>query len=285
MLKTSLPVLCLLIAVLALPATLTGIFSSSGPGPTEILSVRGTTVTLHGYGLYKHMSRDVAVQGIAQDWISLAVIPVLLVAAFKARKGSLKAALIRNGTLLYFFLTYLFYLVMAMYNEMFLLYIALLGSSFFALVIAMHEKTPESIKASFSPCFNCTIPAILLIVNAILICLLWLSIIIPPLIQGQYPQGLDHYTTMIVQGLDLSLFLPAGVISGVLIARKHPLGYLLAPTYLVFLTILMSALLAKLAGMAMTGTSIIPSIFIIPVILTATTVTTWYSLHSVRTEK
>ena len=106
-----------------------------------------------------------------------------------------------------------------------------------------------------------------LIFNSILVGSLWLSIIIPPLFDGSlYPEGLDHYTTLIVQGFDLGLFLPTGFISGYLVLKKNAFGYLFASVYIIFLGFLMTALSSKLLFMAKAGASIIPAIFSMPTI-------------------
>ena len=105
-----------------------------------------------------------------------------------------------------------------------------------------------------------------LIFNAVCIALLWLTIVIPPLINGSIiPPQVEHYTTLIVQGLDLAILLPAAFISGLLLIRKKASGYLFATIYFVFLSFLMTALTAKLIAMGMLGYNVIPAIFIIPV--------------------
>lgn len=48
--------------------------------------------------------------------------------------------------------------------------------------------------------------------------------------------------------------------------RQREMGYLMATEALVFLTLLMTALLAKLVAMALAGVSVVPAIFIIPLI-------------------
>jgi hypothetical protein len=105
-----------------------------------------------------------------------------------------------------------------------------------------------------------------LIFNALAIGGMWLQVVVPPLINDVLPIDLDHYTTLIVQGLDLALFLPISFISGVFMVKKLPLGYLLGPVYFVFLTLLMTALTGKIIGMALVGVNVIPVIFIIPTI-------------------
>ena len=83
-----------------------------------------------------------------------------------------------------------------------------------------------------------------LLVNGVLITLLWLQVIVSPLLAGRlYPAGLAHLTTMIVQGFDLALLLPASFVAGVAYLRRRPPGGLLAPVYAVFLVLQMLALL------------------------------------------
>ena len=126
------------IAVLAGCATSAGIFSSEGPGEFNYKSIRGKEVTIYGEGIYRHMSAEVAIQRIAQDDVTLCIgIPLLLISLYFSLKGSLRWLFVLSGTIAYFLVTYLFYLTMATYNEYFLAYAGLLGTSFFALALSM----------------------------------------------------------------------------------------------------------------------------------------------------
>jgi hypothetical protein len=104
-----------------------------------------------------------------------------------------------------------------------------------------------------------------LIFTSVTIGLLWLSIVIPPALDGSVPVETEHYTTLVVQALDLSILLPASFISGVLLIKRNPYGYKLASVYIIFLAILMTALTAKVIAMRSLGYNVIPVIFIIPV--------------------
>ena len=88
----------ILIAILivgSVVASATGIFYTAGDGPREIETVRETTVTIHGYGVYRHMSADVAVQGIGQDFVTLFLgVPALVIAYRTARRGGIKSRLL-----------------------------------------------------------------------------------------------------------------------------------------------------------------------------------------------
>ncbi len=264
--RKSITILSSIIILLAVVAASMGIFSTGGPGPYDIETVRGETVTVYGKGLYKHMSQDVAPQGIAQDYVTLLVaVPLLLLSLIWALKGSLKGQFLLAGTLGYFLVTYLFYLVMGMYNVLFLVYVILLGTSFFAfaqtllsfdltnLAERFHESTPVKWVGGF------------LIFNSLAIGVMWLQVIVPPLLDGSIiPGQVEHYTTLIVQGLDLGLLLPLSFVSGVLFIKKKPFGYLLTPVYFIFLSILMTALTAKVVAMGVLGQNVMPAIVIIP---------------------
>lgn len=264
--KKSIIALICLIGIIAIVASSMGIFSSGGPGSFEYVSIRGETVTIYGEGLYRDMSAEVAPQGIAQDYITLFLsIPILFMALYSALKGSLKGRIVLAGTLGYFLVTYLFYLVMAMYNELFLGYVILLGTSFFAFSLVMLSFNLQQLPGRFHHSLPVKPTGGFLIFNSLAIGLLWMGVVVPPLLDGSIiPAEVEHYTTLIVQGLDLSILLPLAFVSGVLFIRKNPMGFLLAPVYFTFLSLMMLALTAKVIAMGMLGQNIIPVIFIIP---------------------
>lgn len=262
-------ILVICIAIISSIAASCGIFTKAGPGPYEYQSIRGVSVPIYGIGLYKDMSSDVAIQGIAQDYVTLFIgVPLLLVSLFFAVRGSVKARFLLAGIINYFLLTYLFYLEIAMYNAMFLAYVMLLGTSFFSLLLILFSFDIDSLSVIFRKETPVKITGGFLIFSSITIGLLWLSVVVPPLLNGTIiPAQVQHYTTLTVQGLDLGLFLPISFVSGFLLIKKDKFGYLAGTVTLVFLPLLMTALVAKLIGMASTGVSIVPAIFIIPGIL------------------
>lgn len=169
------------------------------------------------------------------------------------------------GTFVYFLVTFMFYTAMGMYNIMFLGYVALFGLSFFALFLSLFSFELSEIPTLFLPKAPANLVGIFLMVNAVLITLMWLGEVVPPLLDGSiYPAGLDHYTTLIVQGFDPGLLLPISFVVGLLLQRKKATGYLFGTTYILFLSLLMTALTAKIIAMGITGVNIIPAVIIIP---------------------
>lgn len=258
----------LIIALLSSIASVVGIFSVGGPGEFQYLSVRGEIVNIYGIGVYKHMSSDVAIQGIAQDYITLFIaIPLLLISLYFFNRNSFRARIILTGTIFYFLVTYLFYATMGAYNELFLIYLMILCLSFFSFIILLLGTSIEAVKKRFEKNQIIITSGYFLIINSLMVSSLWLGIIIPPLISGEiYPKELQHYTTLIVQGLDLGLLLPMGAVSGILAIKRNKYGYLFVPIYFIFLSILMLALISKIIFMAKEGVNVIPVIFIMPII-------------------
>ncbi|HLO89950.1 MAG: hypothetical protein ACM3ME_04635 [Chloroflexota bacterium] len=262
----TLQVLVIFIALFAGFAALMGLFYKDGSGSFEFTSLQGKKVLISGTGLYKNMSADVAIQGQAQDVITLMVaIPFVLLFALGNFKNQLRQSLILSGTLGYFLITYTFYLNMAAYNILFLVYAALMGLSFFSFYISVKEINKQQLYQKLHevrPAFSGWI----LMIIPVMIGLLWLNIVVPPLIDGSvYPDSLQHYTTLIVQGNDLGMALPISLIVGILYMKRKHEGLLYAPVYLIFLSFLMLALIAKIIGMSTTGVSVGPPLVIIPV--------------------
>lgn len=262
----SLRILIPIIVVLSAAAAGTGLFSTGGPGPWEHSTVRGTTVTIDGHGVYRHMSADVAPQGRAQDAVTLlAGIPLLLLGLVRLRRATTTDRMLLAGTLMYFTVTYLFYLAMGTYNELFLVYVALLGCSSAAFMLTLFGMPFESLRSVPPATRGLSSSGIFLIVVPCAIALLWLGTVVPPLLDGSViPVAVQHYTTLIVQGFDLALLLPLAVVTGVQLRRGSLFGLVLGPVYLVFLSLLMTALTAKIVAMGLLGQNIIPAVIIIP---------------------
>ncbi len=277
-------VIVLGIAILASIAALTGILSSEGPGNYDYQSIRGETVSIYGKGVYRHMSAAVAPQGIAQDYVTFFIaIPMLLLGMFWARKGSIKGRFLLAGTLGYFLVTYLFYLVMGMYNVLFLIYVMLTCLSFFAFSLTLLSFEPQKLSERFTEKAPVNSTGIFLILNGVAIGIMWLGIIIPPLLDGSIiPLQTEHYTTLIVQGLDLAILLPLAIVSGTLFIIRHPFGYLMAPTYFVFLSLLTTALVAKIIAIFLQGQNVMPAAVIIPVITVLSIISTFLIFRSIR---
>lgn len=251
--------LSLLVALLALIATTTGIFTAFGAQHRSFMSLWGATIALQGGGLYAHESVSGAAQAIGQDIVTLLVgIPLLGVATYLATHGSLRGQLLQAGMLWYFTYTYLLMAFGGTYNPLFLVYVALYSASLFALILSLLAIAVKQLPGQVSPRFGRRTIAWLVIGFGAMLALLWLSRIVPALVSGAAPAGLESYSTLFVQAGDLGLVVPLAILTGVLLLRRHAAGYLLAGVLLVKGTTFGLALIAMMIVMATAAVAIAP---------------------------
>jgi hypothetical protein len=175
----------------------------------------------------------------AQDLVTLLpVAPLLAVLALWARRGSLRAFLCLPGCLAFIVYNYAIYALSIHFGPLFLVWVVVLGLSIFALVGALATADMSAIKGCFA---GRAMPGTVwfLIVVAALFIGLWLSEIVPDLIAGDPSRSARDWNvpTNPVHVLDLAFFLPGVITSGVLLRRRHPLGYATAAGQLVWLAL------------------------------------------------
>ncbi|WFA09361.1 hypothetical protein [Tissierella sp. Yu-01] len=250
----SLLVVC--IVLLSIFASAIGIFSNYGPGAYEIESFRGERINIYGRGLYSDDSISVATQGIAQDIVTLVLgIPLLIVSLCLSLKGSLKGRLLLTGTLGYFLYTYISYVFLWMYNSMFIVYVILMSVSFFAFTLSIMSVDINNISSAFNKKLPVRFLGGFQIFFAVALCLLWMGKIIPTITNRAVPVGLEHYTTLVIQGLDLGFIVPIALLSGVLLIKRDPFGYLLSSVIIMKGFTMGAALTAMIIGQYLAGVS------------------------------
>ena len=210
-------------------------------------------------GLYRDTPSLVA-QAIGQDAITLIIaLPALLIAAFLTSRGSQRARLIWLGGLIYVVYTYASYAFGIRFNPLFLIYIALLGCSTYALIGGLATTDWAGIKAGFTERTPVRAVSIFLLVIAGLFYLIWLSEAVPASLTGIPPQSVkdDGTPTNVVHVLDMAWLLPALVITAVSLWRKNPIGYALAAALLANLGFLALAILAMIMFEARGGEPVV----------------------------
>lgn len=231
-----------------------------------IFAAASSVVGLLGAGrVYGKETDALADAAIAQDIVTLlVVVPVLVFLSVRARRGSLPAFLCLPGVLAFTVYNYVIYTFSIQFGPLFLVWVATLGLSVFALVGGLATADLEAIKRRFS---GRTLggTAVFLIVVSALFALLWLSEIVPDLLAGDPSRSASDWRvpTNPVHVLDLSFFLPAVFLSGVLLARRHPFGYATAAGQLVWLAltclpILVTPLVANNRGHSVSWVVMLP---------------------------
>lgn len=248
-----------IIALLSLIAAGTGIFWQGEGNIYEFISLRGETVTIQGRGLYRYDSASYATQAIAQDAVTLILgIPLLITGIILYRKGSLRGQLLLTGTLAYMLYTYISYTFLSAYNEFFLLYVGLFSLCLFTFILAMKELNPEYIKQQISENIPRRGVAVFMMVIAGFLTLAWLGRIVPPLIAGTPPFGLESYTTLVIQALDLGIIVPVSILTAILLWKEQPWGYALSAVVLIKGLTMGAALIAMIIGLILAGVPVSP---------------------------
>jgi hypothetical protein len=246
-------VLTVLIGLLALLAAGTGVFYQGDGASYEVTSLRGEEVLINGHGLYRYDPVSMAAQGIAQDAVTLALgIPLLFVSLYLYRQGRLRGQLLLTGTLAYFLYTYTSLSFGVAFNPLFLVYVALFSLSLFAFIIAMLSVDLHILPSHFTEKLPRRAIAIFMFGGGAFLSLAWLGRIAPGLVGG-VPVGLMTNTTLFIQVMDLGVIVPLMVLSGVLLLRRQPLGYLLSSVALIKFMTMGVALMAMIAGQLLAG--------------------------------
>lgn len=231
--KTVNNILVLLIIIFSSIVSIYGFFSDNIVFESKtIQTINDETVTLYGKGLYYNDSISMASQARAQDIVTIIIgIPLLIVSLLLVNKNSLLGRLLLTGTVGYFLYTYVSYSFLVTYNKLFLLYIILMSLSFFCFIINFTSNELKDLKIHFKKEFPRRYIGIFTIIVGAFICFLWLSMIISSI--DRAPAVLEHYTTLVIQALDLGFIFPLSILSGILLLLNKPLGYLLCPVIIV----------------------------------------------------
>ncbi|MBN2387951.1 MAG: hypothetical protein JXB85_13115 [Anaerolineales bacterium] len=223
-------------------------------------SLRGEEIEIYGRGLYRYDSLSFASQAIAQDAATLILgVPLLVAGIVLAGKGSLRGQLLLTGTLGYLLYTYTTYAFLSAYNPLFLLYVTLFSLTLFAFLLAMKGLDPEYVARHIGQRFPRRGIAIFLMLLAGFLSLAWLGRIVPALFAGTPPLGLESYTTLVIQALDLAIIVPTSALAAVLLWRKRPWGYTLAAVLILKGLSMGAALVAMIIAQVMAGVAVSPA--------------------------
>ncbi len=176
------------------------------------------------------------VQAYGQDIANLVAAAALLIAAYFVSRGSVKAFLVWMGVLLSLIYPYVIYAFDIHFNSLFLVYVAIVGLSFYTLVGSMMRLHLDSLQPYFAANTKVRPVSAFLMLVAVLFYFLWLGEDIPALLTGKIPQSVieNGLLTNPVHVLDIGLYLPAMIITSILLWRRKLLGYIFAIPLLVF---------------------------------------------------
>ncbi len=272
-----------LIFLLTLFAAAMGLFYETPGEPYPYTNHRGETVMLNGHGLYFYDTVSSTAQMQGNDLITLMIgLPLLVISAWMAFRGSLRGRLILTGTLGFILYTYMSMCALASFNVLFLVYVALFALSLYAFILSMMSFDLNDLPQRFSDKLPRGWIVGLMFVVAIFLSLAWLGRIFAALQPDAIP-ALENTTTMVIQFMDLGLIAPAAVLGGILLLRRSAWGYLLAAIMMTKGVTLGLAVSTMAINMALKG---VPEnlVIMIPflIITAATVVLTFIMLKNVK---
>lgn len=171
----------------------------------------------------------------------------------RARRGAQDAQLVLLAALFYFLYNGASMTFSAMFNPLFLVYAALFSASLFAVILALVKFDTQTLAARVRPGFPHRGLAVFLIVIGFGTLLIWLSEVIGPLLTGAAPSLIGPYTTLFTHGFDLAVITPAAVLTGILLWRRRPPGYLLAAPIILFYALVGVVVIAQSISQALAG--------------------------------
>jgi hypothetical protein len=270
------------IILLAFVATLAGLLPGEGQS-YPLTSFRGEQVTINARGLYYWDTVSSAAQMQANDLVTLVLgLPLLALSFWLTARGSLRGRLLLAGTLGFILYTYITMCFGAAYNKLFLVYVALFSLSLFAFILTMMSFDLKTLPTHFSEKLPRGWMAGLLFFAAAFLSLAWLGRIAATFAPDAVP-ALENTTSMFIQAMDLGLIVPLCALSGILLLRRQPWGYLLASVGLMKFLTMGTAVSLMALNMARVGVPISAAeLVIFPTIALANLVMVALLLRNIR---
>lgn len=253
----TLKVLSMFIIVLTVVTTVVGLFCQDGGNFFYLESVYGENIKMFGNGLYSHESFFKAPINKGTDAVTLfLVVPLFLMTVLLNKRNSLKFRLLYLGLqsyLLYYSTSLAFG---AAYNVLFIVYILLFSFCLYAFILGITSIDTSIISDKIMLGLPHKGVAIFMVFAGLSV-FVWLIEIISSITSGKPPTSLGINTTEPTFVIDLGIIAPSAFITGFLILKRKPFGYILAPILLTLnaligVVVIVQSIFQKLYGVNIT---------------------------------
>ena len=157
------------------------------------------------------------------------VVPTLILSLILVWLGSRRAVVVWMGVLAYSVYDCAFYSFGAAFNDVFLLHIALLSLSVYALACAMPNLYVAGIGRPLRGVAGARWAGLFLVIVGVAQGLLWVFVVSRNAITGEVMHDVPVAGQHLVFALDLALCMPALVVGGLLLFRRTSFGFVLGP--------------------------------------------------------
>jgi len=249
--------------------------------PIALLVIIASLFGLFDPAIYAKETANWAMQAKGQDIGNLIAVVMLLISGLLFSRGSYRSGLVWLGTLLYLVYAYIVYAVAVHLNALFLVYVAVLGLSSYAIVFTINGLRTYGLKpprTSILRLAGYTLGAI-----GVLFTLLWLSELIPALLAGEVPRTITEAGLWVnpIHVIDLAIVLPAFIITSFLTIKSRRDGLFFMGSWLVFAALMATSIVA---AMILTGISdgfqtVLPPLVMVALVMIASSYAAWRYLR------
>ena len=224
---------------------------------------------LIGESAYDEETTNWATQARGQDIGNLLAVITLLVSGHRMRKGSHRAALVWLGTLLYLVYAYVLYAMAVHFNQLFLVYVAALGLSAYAVMFSLDRLRAADLVVAAPGASR--LAGYTSITIGVVFAGLWLSELVPATLSDEVPQSVADAGLWVnpVHVIDLAVVLPAMVIAGIMTLRGRAAGLFFVGPLLVFSVLMGASIVVTMVLMALDGSgdTLVPLVMVSLVVL------------------
>jgi hypothetical protein len=216
-------------------------------------------------GTYAKETVTWATQGAGQDLVNLFfAAPLLFLTAYFAHKKCLKSVLLWQGALVYVVYSYVIYAFFIHFGPWFLVYVAILGLSFYSLLGSSMNLDWNALSPRFAQ-VRAKPASVFLMATAVMFYFLWASEVAKALIAHTTPEGLNSVGLPVnpIHVLDMAFLLPAMAIVSVNLWKRKAIGLILAVPLLTFSILMGTAIVSMMLFLTAKG-------FPVPVAMEAT---------------
>lgn len=203
---------------------------------------------------YSREVRYFAVQGIGQDFVNLVIVsPALIISSFFYKKNK-AAMLIWSGIILYLIYSYTIYCFSMHFNFLFLIYCGIFGLSFYLFGYYFITQLKKENNFALNNSLIKITSSFFILLSA-LFYFMWLSEVIPALIKNEIPKSVleNGVATNAVHVLDITIFLPALIITAIMLNKRKLAGFILTPAFLTFSLFMCIAIIGMMITMNING--------------------------------
>lgn len=230
-------------------------------------------------GVYGKETENWASQARGQDIGNLLAVATLCISGYGHHRGSHRAGLVWLGTLLYLVYAYTVYSMAVHLNQLFLVYVAALGSSAYAVMLTVPGLRVEN--EEFSQPAARAFAGYTSIAIGVLFGALWLSELIPATLSGEVPQSVQDAGLWVnpIHVIDLAVLLPAFVIVGYLTLRRDPAGAFFVAPLLTFSVLMGASIVAAMVLMTAAGfDDTLPPLVMVSLVVVLSALAAWQYL-------